>query len=420
MSNANTGKLRTLFLVSRDYGEALEAIYFASEPGLESYLLIHPSLHAVYGDDLPVPFRLYDSIAEVIATVEKFQPDVVFLFCGYLFAHDGIFSFEALEQLLEVLRQRGCRVLTSDPFFGWLRELDASGSGTAELAQEPRRPLADSLPSPLESLIPAELAEQQKQCFVRDFARAHALLGSLPQVYDVDPGPLASGDKLVYSNPAVVLRPGQAPCSPEIRQALRLDPARPRWVFVVAKEEYRQLTKAPGKPTSSESLEHASRFHELLTDQLYQALDQGRQPVLIAPEACTSAVALISDPADGLVLLPHCRHRWFVALALEAEYVFYWNMFSNSLKLRALNRLPFFLSDWGHIAHSSRLLQERMAHCYYVMGVPPCLDFRQPLDADALACEAAKQEPMLHAMADHLLRAPRPAEALRLFLERAG
>lgn len=413
MASGGAGKMKLLFLVSRDFGEVTNAIYLALEPEFDSCLLVPPSLYAIHREDLPVPIQPYESMPEIMAAVERMRPDVVFLFSGYLFANNGIFSNEEMAELIQALRQRGCRVVTSDPFFGLLAQMD------------------DSFPYETE-------AERERN---RQLLRAHAVLERLPHVYDVDPRGLVASPTLVYANRAMVRPPAYVPCAPAIKRALGLDPARPRWLFVLASEDYGRLTKGDGTP-----------FHDLLTQQLFETLNQGRQPVLIAPLTCNLAVAYRSltetqlmgyvlqrsqegqevdlakvpwatlardvyEAADGLVLIPYCRHDWFMSLILDAEYVFYWNMFSNSLVPRVVNRLPFFFSDPGHIARASPLLLDRVAQCYYVEGVPPCLDFSQPLDAGQLARRAAEQGPALRAMADNLLRAPRPAEVVRQFLD---
>ncbi len=407
-------KLNVLFLVSGDFGELTRAVFFALEPEFASYLLIRPALHAVHGDDLPVPSQVYESAVDVLAAVERFRPDAVLLFCGYLFAHDGIFSDAELERLVGALLRRGCPVLTSDPFVGWLREIAAWAAA---------RPATDrqDAPRPLETLTAEELEEEQKRFFARDFGRAYALLSPLPHVYDLSPPPdLVSPGSLAHSNHGMVASPGRVPGLAEVRRALGLDPTRPRWVFVVSGEDYRRLTEGGGRQTPAGARLHQARFHELLADQLYEALGQGRQPVLIAPQECTFEVGLRSTPADGVILLPTCRLSWFMALVLEAEYAFYWNMFSHSLKLRTVNQLPFFLADCGHMGRSSNAFLERTARCYYVAGVPPFLDFSQPLDAGELARLAAGERPRLRAMAESFLQPPRPAEALRQFLRDTG
>src|SRR5262249_3593879 len=119
----------------------------------------------------------------------------------------------------------------------------------------------------------------------------------------------------------------------------------------------------------------------------------------------------------GLALVPFCRHDQFLSLVLDAEYVFYWNLFSNSVLLRFANRLPLFFFDVGHLARASRPLFERVSQCYYVAGVPPCLDMSRPLEAEYLARRAAQEQPALDAMADNLLKSPAPAEVVRRLLD---
>lgn len=414
MASGGAGKLKVLLLVSGDFGELTRAVFFALEPEFAGCLLIRPSLHAVHGGDLPVPSQMYESVADVLAAVERFRPDAVLLFCGYLFAHDRIFSDAELERLVGELLRRGYPVLTSDPLVGWLREVAAWAATRPEAGRQDGQ-------RPLETLTAEELEEEQKRFFDREFGRVYALLGPLPHVYDLNPPPdLVSPGSLAHSNHNMVVPPGGVPGLAEVRRALGLDPARPRWLFVVSGEDYRRLTEAGGRATPAEVRQHQVRFHELLADQMYEALAQGRQPVLIAPQECTFEVGLRSTPADGVVLLPTCRLSRFVPLVLEAEYAFYWNMFSHSLKFRTVNQLPFFLADCGHMGRSSNAFRERTARCYYVAGVPPFLDFSQPLDAGELARRAAAERPRLRAMAESFLQPPRPVEALRQFLRGTG
>src|SRR5262249_48720049 len=159
-------------------------------------------------------------------------------------------------------------------------------------------------------------------------------------------------------------------------------------------------------------------FDDLLTNQAYEVLRQGRQPVLVAPPACMTSVTLHCAAADGLVLLPFCRYDQFMSLLLDAEYVFYWNICSYSVLIRVMNRLPVFFFDQGHIARYSTELFSRNLDCYYLGWCPPWLPLTEPLEAAPLAQKAAEQAGPFNAMADNLLKSPAPAHVVRQLLQR--
>ncbi len=379
-TRARTGKAKLLFLLSKDFGELHNALYFATEPEFDSLILAPPSLYNLQREGLPVTIAPYQSIDDVLAAVERFQPDLAFLFSGYLYAANQLFPNEDLDVLVQVLRRRHCGIVTSDSFFGLRAQLDDDA-----FEKWPR------------------LRELRKA----QWARAHAILQSVTHLYDVDPQGFAVAESYSFSNVRMVRPPAYMPCPPEVRQALGLDPTRPRWVFVLATEDYEGLVG-----------EYGPAFDELLTDQLYEALYQGRQPVLVAPPRCTSAVALRATTGDGLLLVPFCRHTQFMSLILDAEYVFFWNLFSNSVVARAVNRLPMFFFDRGHMARYCPGLFERYMTCYFTAGCPPCLPMDEPLDAEQLPRRAAEQADAMNALADNLLKSPAPAEVVRRLLQR--
>jgi hypothetical protein len=374
------GKPRLLFLLSKDFGELHNALYFATDPEFESLIVAPPSLYQVQREALPVPMVSYRSLDEVLDAVDRFEPDLVFLLSGYLYAVNALFSNEELERLIQILRRRRCRMVTSDSFFGLMTHVDDTT---------------------------LQVSPQLKDLRNAQFARASAILQSVAHLYDTDPQGFATTEWYSFSNIRMVRPPAYMPCPPRVQQALGLDPARPRWVFVLATEDYDALRNTRG-----------FAFDELLTDQLYEALGQGRQPVLVAPPRCTSAVALRSPPEDGLLLLPFLPHAQFLSLILDAEYAFFWNLFSNSVAARAVNRLPTFFFDRGHMARNCAGLFDRYMKCYFSAGCPPCLAMDEPLDVEQLARRAAEQAAAWTAFGDNLLKSPAPAEVVRRILEK--
>src|SRR5262249_8532712 len=67
---------------------------------------------------LPVNAVPYTTLGDVLSVVQAQKPDLVFLFSGYLLANDGLASPEAVQEFVHQLRDRGCRVITGDPFLG--------------------------------------------------------------------------------------------------------------------------------------------------------------------------------------------------------------------------------------------------------------------------------------------------------------
>jgi hypothetical protein len=110
----------------------------------------------------------------------------------------------------------------------------------------------------------------------------------------------------------------------------------------------------------------------------------------------------------GALLLPFCGHALFMDLLFDAEYVFYWNVFSNSIPARVVNRRPVFFFDAGHMARSIPPLFEAGMRCYYAWADLPSLDPQAPLAAAALAALAARQEGAFEPAREAFRRSPGP------------
>jgi hypothetical protein len=105
---------------------------------------------------------------------------------------------------------------------------------------------------------------------------------------------------------------------------------------------------------------------------------------------------------------------------LGAEYVFYWNVFSNSVLARVANRLPVFFFDCGHMAYAIPPLLEVGLRRYYPGCTLPFLDPRRPLAPGELAAEAARQEPGLEGARANVRRSPPPDVMVAELLGAAG
>ena len=118
--NSTTRSPRLLFLLNNDYGELALAMYFLQGRDLvdSSTVLLPPRLFADNKDTLPCEAREYKSIEDIIRLVDTNKPDIVFLFSGYILPNHELLSLEVMAALVQLLSDRDCKIVTSDPFFG--------------------------------------------------------------------------------------------------------------------------------------------------------------------------------------------------------------------------------------------------------------------------------------------------------------
>jgi hypothetical protein len=354
-------------------------MYLVLGQEFETRLLLPDRLFTVNESGLTVPVSAYQSISEVIDAVERYRPDIVFLFSGYLLAINNIFTMGDVARLVPMLRDRCGRVVTSDPFLGIQARLDASTFNAPPIKQQLLR---------------------------EHFTRVYEILKPVTHLYLVEPAEFAPTDAVSFSNENLIRPAPSVPCPPAPLAEVGADRARPRWMFVLSDEDYWNHAGWNGL-----------RFDDLLTDKLRETAAAGRQPLLVAPRACTSAVTLRSPPIDGLILLPSCRYQLFLPLVLEAEYAFYWNIFSNSILPRLLNRCPVFFFDHGHLARAIPPLFAEGLRRYYGGSTLPYRPIEQPLEAGPLALQASDQARSL-APAERCLRAsPPPATMVQTLLK---
>jgi hypothetical protein len=365
---------KLLFVLSNDYGELSNALYVLRGAGLDALLLLPERLFDANRDTLRVPARRYTSPADVVAAVDREQADVVFLFSAYLYAINGIFDLGAVEALLGELRRRRLCLVTSDPFLGLL--LEHRG-----VLFNDRHP--------------------QQQALAAHFARVAAQLTDVTHLYLTPADDLAGARKVALFNPQIISDAASTQRrGPRLAARVGIDLRRPRWLFVLGSEDYGAQIARLGRES----------FDAVLLSRLEDAAQAGRQPALIAPQPCIDALASSGRTVGGLIPLSFCGYDLFVDLLLEAEYVFYWNVLSNSLLARLANRLPALFFDRGHLAHVMPALLDRGIETYFAGAELTLLDQRHRLTVDALAALAAEQELSLETAFDNLRRSPTPRE----------
>jgi hypothetical protein len=311
--------------------------------------------------------------------VERERPDVVFLFSGYLYTVNNLFHVETVEGLVRRLAARGCRLVTSDPFHGLLAEVDDTTFS---------------------------VANPRKAWFTWLFRRLAELFRDVVHLDYIDAG--APGRRTVsFHNPRVVRAMLDAGAlRARLAGALGVDRDTPRWLFVLATEDYIAHVRRHGR----------ERFEAIVLAKLAETCAAGRQPVLVAPRACLEGLGDRLRALPSAVAVPATPVDVFMTLVGEAEHVFYWNIFSNTTSLRVLARRPFFAFDAGHMVRAMPSLLD-VAGRRHGLGTPVFLDEEEPLDADRLAALAPVQEEAMRGPRERFERAPSPEAMVASLLE---
>jgi hypothetical protein len=360
---------RLLFVLSNDYGELSGALYFLDGTDFPATLLLPDRLFATNGEHLSVPTSRYRSPGDILAAVDRERPVVVFLFSAYLFAVNGLFGIDGTRRLIDGLRSRGTAIVTSDPFLGLMTRPDKSTFA----ADHPLR-----------------------EALTDHFARLSPDVRGLTHLYVMPADGIAVADRISFANRSAIR--GVPSAEPQL------------WLFILSAEDYAFQAAAHGR----------APFEGLLLDHLGNAVRRGRRPVLIAPEACIDAMKSNGSLIEGATLMPFCCHDVFRQLLLGAEHAFYWNVFSNSILARVMNRLPVFFLARGHMAHAMPRLYEAGLRHYYPDCELPFLDPKQVPTADDLALVGDAQHAGFAEALRRFTGSPGPAEAIAQMLARRG
>lgn len=367
---------RVLFVLSQDYGELFNAMYFAAGGAFETVLLMPPRMHQANKGTLPYRSYAYRNAQEIAALVELASPDVIALFSGYLFTVNKLLAEDDLARLLTSWRQRKRILITSDPSLGLIPR------GNVQFR---------------EHFAGAAMLGAHFERLAREFA-------DLYHVYLAPRGVDAPGRQGSYYNPRGVLDESErARRAATLASWSEIDSARSRWLFILSPEDEALQTAAVGR----------SRFAESLAARLRDAAQAGRQPVLIAPATCLKAVKARLGELPHFIALSACGYLRFMLLLLDAEYAFYWNQFSASMLARVLNRQPIFTFAAGHLDHAMTEIGELGKRHFYLGEAPTLLDVTETLAVDRLA-ELADDERrrLLEPVSAYLAESPRPSQLI--------
>lgn len=387
---------RTLFVLSKDYGELAMAMLFlhGQELATRAVLMLPEPVYGANKDSLPASTSLYATLQDILGVVDSHEPDLVFLFSGYLLSHDRLLSPPSLEVLVRRLRERGCGVVTSDPFVGLASHLT--------LSQLDSRMLVSRRPLPVRWIV---------RLGVHLLARHRRIVRVpiLEHVIHVYPtSTLARGSEngvrsASFFNPNIVL-PADESWGPSDRGSAK------NWLFVLSSTELEVQHQLLG----------TRAFTRVVAHLLHQALDAGRRPTLIGPPSIVEILRR-GLPADrDLEVISFCSHVDFVARLLEAEYVFYWNVFTCSLFQRLANERPVFFFDRGHVSRTIEPFYQVALSFHFGNWMPTYLDQRRQLDPRALAELAEQQKPAMRAVRERWQASPTPAQLVDELLRDRG
>jgi hypothetical protein len=383
---------RPLFVLSKDYGELSMAMLFlqGQEFAGRSILMLPEPVYSTNKASLPAPVSPYRSLEDVLAVVASHEPDLVLLLSGYLFSNDGLLSPESLERLIRHLRDRGCAVLTSDPFVGLASRLTGAHID-ARMLLAGKGPLTRWVTRLGWSLLARDKKIMRRRS-----------LDDLVHLYPTWSAPRDAGDdgvrRVSFFNPAILVPPEDPPVS------------RGRWLYVLSSTDLEIQHRLWG----------AGAFTGLVLRILKRTLDRGRRPTLIAPSIVAERLSGEIPVAAGVELLSFCPYADFVSRLLEAEYVFYWNVFSCSLLVRLANERPVFFFDRGHLSRTIKPFYEVALSRHFGSWEPVYLDPERPLDLGELEELAGQQRTALSTIRKRWEASPSPTELLDQLLEESA
>jgi hypothetical protein len=97
---------------------------------------------------------------------------------------------------------------------------------------------------------------------------------------------------------------------------------------------------------------------------------------------------------------------------MEAEHVFYWNIFSHSVAQRIAHGLPLHFFGLGHMVDGLRGMRERGLAYWYNNAPLPFIDPRERLATQTLEASARRQLIDFAVARENVLKASRPQDAV--------
>lgn len=379
---------RVLTVLSADYGELFNALYFAAGTPMKTCLAAPPKVYRTNEGSLPYATCCFGGIDDLRRAIDDFRPDAALLFSGYLYAANKLMPVEAVEALIDLLDERGVPLATSDPSLGLLRTLGSHGRPADEL-------FAPDHPSR------AWMAEH--------FTRLGERLRGRTHLYLAPEGLAGDGPRLSYFNPRFAFSDeDRHRIADKLASEEAFRDREPLWLFVLAPEDDALQEGALG----------VEEWTDRIVARLIDAARAGRWAVLLAPTERLRTVGErlgreAKDAASRVTMMKACRYTLFIQLLITAEHAFYWNRFSASILARLINRRPTFSFETGHLAAAMPAVEPVAEQHFYAGCNWPALDASAPLDAAELADRASDQQTgLFDPVLANLRRAGDPADVI--------
>jgi len=382
----SVARLSLLVVVTRDFGELGQALYFIGGLPIEyGGLLLIPRSTPEQGAPPPgFEWRRYSCREDIEFAARDCHPAHVLFFSAYLLlgTAPGL-GLLGIGRMMRKLRQGGAAIATSDPFLGLLR------SPTALHLHEIVATHLNAQPRWRVTWTSVSLAW-------RLFALAHLLRPCL-HLY---PASIAATDPpagLRWKHFSAGL-PLEAPPEPMADTTTT-----PLWMFVMSRVDHDLLSAQQGPALAT-----------LLAERLQDAVAAGANVLMVAPQSLLSTLAqhLPDLVGRGIELVETLPIAHYLAALRRAQYAFFWNRFSFSILYRVLDRTPVFFFGAGHVELMLPAFGAAGASCFYAGWIPPLRALTDTLDVSSLAFDAAAQAPR-YATAAHALRAgDKPAQVV--------
>lgn len=343
--------MRLLVIVSGDYGELSVAKYFLG--GLQiapmPVMLVPAGLRQPEGVEAGVDVRTYDELADIVRVVEETDPDTVLLFSGYLLTIGRRFSLLKAFLLFRLLRRRGARIITSDPFIGLIRSPWSLRFREMLRLRKKRGPgLAASILAPLFAI------------------RTYLIHLQLRRDWHLYPAPvahrfLAPGHRgRSFFNGSAALAAADMAAGTD---------ATPTWLFVLSQVDFRYQTNRRGEA-----------FVGHVAARLCDAARLGRRVVMIGPADLLEDLRRRIGDGSGIELRGIASHSEYMRYLMRAERVFVWNYYSSSVLHRVLANRPVHYFDEGHMVSILPELEQVGIDTFYGGWRPPLLRVEEPFD----------------------------------------
>ena len=391
---------RMLFILDNDFGELTTVMYLLLGLKRADRIMVQmpERLYEANSEAFPGRTFCYQSVADLEQAVESFSPDIVFLCSGYLYCMHDICSHQALETFVDSLVERGCKLVTADPFLGVLSQAPIANLISIDVPDASDLDLPEHVFQHLESV-----KKEQDEKIVEQLSGAERILREHLHLY---PAHASANDSqadardVAFFNPTLLYN---APLEPD-------GDTKPHWLFVLSSTDLEgQLM-----------FEAVHGFREIVVRLLQQALAAGRRPVFIAPEKFIRELARDLREYEDIELLSFCSFTRLVSLLLTAEYAFYWNSVSHTILLRSFNGLPVILFDRGHLVRNVDALYDRVVQWYYQGVQPIYMDHHQPLTQERLEAATAGFAQAAMQMRDGFQRAPDTGSMIQQILDASG